>query len=207
LNFEEITKEDLIGCIRKERKYQKKLYEKTYPKLMAVAYRLCSQDRELAQDLLSDSYIKIFKKIKHIDVESSSSVSIYVWCKKVLTNSIYDHYRKTKRFSEEPIENIVLSSEDEVEFNYMKYQDLSISDIIDSMKVLSPQYRLVFEMCLVDGKSHKEVGEALNISEGTSKSNLHKAKKAIKEELLLVQKEKRSRKIAFEKSLFKFKSV
>ena len=69
------------------------------------------------------------------------------------------------------------------ESDYCKLKNIDASDIVSAMQTLSPQYRLVFEMYLVDGYSHVEISKQLKIGEGTSKSNLHKAKKKVKKEL------------------------
>lgn len=185
-NSKQITKEDILGCISKNKINQESFYSKTYPKLMAASYRLCSKDRQLSEDLLQDAYIKMFKNIHQINLENFSTQGAYSWCKRVLTNVIYDYYRKQKRMplnsiEESKFEFTINSKIDESD--YCEYKNINAEDVVSAMQVLSPQYRLVFEMYLIDGYSHKEISKQLKIGEGTSKSNLHKAKSKVKEEL------------------------
>jgi RNA polymerase sigma-70 factor (ECF subfamily) len=185
-NSKNITKEDILGCISKNRISQKSFYNKTYPKLMASSYRLCSKDRQLSEDLLHDAYIKMFKNIHQINLDSFSTQGAYSWCKRVLTNVIYDYYRKQKRMPLNSIEESKFEFTINSEINkseYCEHKGLNASDVVSAMQALSPQYRLVFEMYLIDGYSHKEISKQLKIGEGTSKSNLHKAKSKVKKEL------------------------
>lgn len=182
----QITKEDILGCVSKDISFQKSLYSKTYPKMMAASYRLCNKDRQLSEDLLQDAYIKIFKNIHQIRLEHFNSIATYAWCKRVLTNTIYDYYRKQKTNPTDSIEESKLEFTTNAEINesdYCEHKSLNASDVVSAMQVLSPQYRLVFEMYLIDGYSHKEISKQLKIGEGTSKSNLHKAKAKVKQEL------------------------
>ena len=185
-NSKNITKEDILGCISKDRIIQKSFYIKTYPKLMAASYRLCSKDRQLSEDLLQDAYIKMFKSIHQMNLENFSTQGAYAWCKRVLTNTIYDYYKKQKTNPTDSIEESKLEFTTSTEINesdYCEHKNLNASDVVSAMQVLSPQYRLVFEMYLIDGYSHKEISKHLEIGEGTSKSNLHKAKAKVKQEL------------------------
>lgn len=185
-NSKQITKEDILGCISKNKINQESFYSKTYPKLMAASYRLCSKDRQLSEDLLQDAYIKMFKNIHQINLENFSTQGAYAWCKRVLTNTIYDYYRKQKKTPTDSIEEskFEFTTKSKIdESDYCEYKNINAEDVVSAMQVLSPQYRLVFEMYLIDGYSHKEISKQLKIGEGTSKSNLHKAKSKVKEEL------------------------
>lgn len=185
-NSKNITKEDILGCISKNKIIQKSFYNKTYPKLMAASYRLCSKDKQLSEDLLQDAYIKMFKNIHQMNLEDFSTQGANAWCKRVLTNIIYDYYRKQKRNPVYSIEEskFELTANAEInESDYCEHKSLNASDVVSAMQTLSPQYRLVFEMYLIDGYSHKEISKQLKIGEGTSKSNLHKAKAKVKQEL------------------------
>lgn len=153
---------------------------------MASSYRLCNKDKQLAEDLLHDTYIKIFKYIHQVKEEEFQPNRFYAWCKRILTNVIYDYYRNNKNKKTIYIDDfdldISLESE-KSESDYCEYKQLNSKDVVSAMQALTPQYRLVFEMYLIDGYSHKEISKQLKIGEGTSKSNLHKAKAKVKQEL------------------------
>jgi len=186
LNYEDITLDEFIGCTKQKKSCQKNLYKKTYTTLMASSYSLCNKDKQLAEDLLHDAYIKIFKYIHQVKLEEFQPNRLYAWCKRILTNVIYDYYRNNKNKKTIYIDefNLDISLESEKsESDYCEYKQLNYKDVVSSMEALSPQYKLVFQMYLIDGYSHKEISKKLGIGEGTSKSNLHKSKAKVKQEL------------------------
>lgn len=153
---------------------------------MSQSYKLCNKDVQLFEDLLQDAYIKIFENIHQVNLENFSSKSFYGWCNRVLTNIVYDYYRKQKRNPTDSIEDVidkVSANTETIKSDYFEHKQFDYEDIINATNSLTPRYKLVFEMYLIDGYSHKEIAEQLNIGEGTSKSNLHKAKHNVKKEL------------------------
>lgn len=169
------------GCVNGDRKLQEEFYREFYPRLIAVAYRL-APDSDTALDLLQDSYIKIFDNIYKLD--SDNPAIVFSWCKRILKNTIIDYYRKNKMICVDCLEETVKDIEnDEDELTYLESKGVTPNQINDAIQKLSPQYKLVFEMYVMDGLTHREISKKLEINEGTSKSNYSKARQNIKREL------------------------
>lgn len=170
------------GCIRGKRKFQKQLFEMYYGKMMAICYRY-AKDADEAQDMVQNGFIKVFNKLDVYNFDGS----LEGWIRRIMVNTAIDQIRKNKRnpFSiedEERIQNI----EEEVPFSGHEdefYSKLKAETAIKAISNLSPAYRMVFNMYVIEGFTHKEIAEYLGISEGTSKSNLAKAKQKLRSEL------------------------
>ena len=170
------------GCIKNNNADQKEFYKKFYPRLMSVSLRV-AQDRETAKDLLHDSFIKIFQKLKTL--KGYDEAVVYCWCKSIVINTVIDYLRKPAR----NIRGIELDGNDEYgNLNYgndleakdddaslLHYKNLEPKDIMNAIESLPPAYKAVFTL-IVEGYSHKEVADKLGIVVGTSKSNYAKAR-------------------------------
>ena len=169
------------GCIKGKRKYQKQLFEMFYGKMMAVCMRY-AKDQDEAQDMVQIGFIKIFKKLDVYNFEGS----LEGWIRRIMVNTAIDQIRKNKRdpFSIED-EQRVQNIEEDVPFSKEDDEDIKIQAeaAIKAISRLSPAYRTVFNMYVMEGFTHKEIAEYLGISEGTSKSNLAKAKQKLRAEL------------------------
>lgn len=167
--------EDFIqACLRKERWAQKYLYETYYSKMISVCLRY-ARDQEEAKDILHESFIKIFKNLG----KYQPGTSLNAWIKRIVVNTCIDYYRKMSRrrtedmdhasgfFSQEP--NAVDNCNEE--------------DILKAVQSLSPAYRAVFNLYIIEGFSHREIGVELGITESTSRSNLVKARLKLREML------------------------
>jgi len=173
--------EVIEGCIKNKRKYQEVFYKMFYGKLMGVSLRM-SPNEELAKDFLQESFIKIFNKLHMLDKHEPQIV--YSWCKRILTNTIIDHYRKNKHFELSFDDNFDTPIED-VDDNYLESKNIDVNLLIRAIQKLSPQYNIVFNLYIMEGYSHQEISNELQISIGTSKSNLSKAKANLRKELEL----------------------
>lgn len=171
------------GCVKGKAKYQKKLFELFYGKMMGVCMRY-SRDQDEAQDIVQNGFIKIFNKIEVYNFEGS----LEGWIRRIMVNTAIDHIRKNKRdpFSIEDEDRIESADVDNV-FVQEEEEEIKIKAEIamKAISKLSPAYRTVFNLYVIEGFTHKEIAEYLGISEGTSKSNLAKAKQKLKEELSL----------------------
>ncbi|HRQ29840.1 MAG TPA: sigma-70 family RNA polymerase sigma factor [Saprospiraceae bacterium] len=165
----------LLAIQRKERWAMRKLYEDNYSLLYPVCMRY-AQNEEDAQDIIHDGFIKIFKNIS----KYQSGSSLISWMKRIMVNSSIDHYREKKRKQTEEITPIIHLRTDKVDV----ISSMSEKEIIDALRLLSPTYRTVFNMFVVEGYSHREIADSLNITESTSRSNLVKARNKLKEILL-----------------------
>jgi RNA polymerase sigma factor (sigma-70 family) len=159
---------DLIeGCIRGDRKMQYELYQRFAPKMYGVCLRYAGNVEE-AEDILQEGFIKIFNKIGSYRGEGSFEG----WIRRIFVNTAIEHFRK-KTY----LQPITEMEESTVEGKYLSVLDsLAEKDIIQLVQQLSPGYRTVFNMYVVEGYTHRQISEILGISEGTSKSQLSRAK-------------------------------
>lgn len=163
-----ISESDLLeGCRSGDRRMQHELYKRYAAKMYGVCLRYASNAEE-AEDILQEGFIKIFSKINSYRGDGSFEG----WIRRIFVNTAIEHYRK-KIY----LQPITETEENTVEGKYLSVLDnLAEKDIIQLVQQLSPGYRTVFNMYVVEGYTHKQIAEALGISEGTSKSQLSRAK-------------------------------
>lgn len=175
-----IDQESLIqGCIEGDRKCQQRLYEQFYGKMMVVCMRYAKDDDE-ALDIFQEAFIKVFNNL----VRYGNKGSFEGWIRRIMVNTAIDHIRKNKRLNEMVEINEEITADIIEEEGEDLLDKVSFEDLLGCVQDLSPAYRSVFNMYVVDGFSHKEIAAELNITEGTSKSNLAKAKMNIKKLLM-----------------------
>lgn len=146
---------------------QRELYQRFAPKMYAVCLRYAGNAEE-AEDILQEGFIKIFNKIGSFRSEGSFEG----WIRRIFVNTAIEQFRKKNYLK--PITEV---EENTVEGKYLSVLDtLAEKDIIQLVQQLSPGYRTVFNMYVVEGYTHKQISEILGISEGTSKSQLSRAK-------------------------------
>ncbi len=180
-NLEIIVK----GCVKNNRGCQEELYKYLYPRLMAVSLRM-SPDGDTAKDLLQESFIKIFNKIHMLD--SHDGAVVYTWCARIVRNTVIDYIRKNKKIMvidtfEETLSTNDIGVQDDIEYGYLDSKGIQPSELMDAIQTLSPQYQIVFSLFVMDGLTHEEISSKLEISVGTSKSNLSKAKVNVRKQL------------------------
>ena len=160
--------QDLItACINKERWAQKMLYEDHYPKMMGVCLRYAgSQDEAL--DILHEGFIKVFRNLNKYE----PGTSLYSWIRRIMVNTAIDYYRKMVRRRTDDIETAYSVSSNDAD----ALSQLSEQEILGAIQELSPAYRAVFNLYIIEGYSHKEIANLLGITESTSRSNLVKAR-------------------------------
>ncbi|MEI9910210.1 MAG: sigma-70 family RNA polymerase sigma factor [Bacteroidota bacterium] len=163
-----ISEHDLIsGCIDGNRRMQEELYRRFSPRMYAVCLRYAGSSEE-AEDILQEGFIKIFKKLDSFRSEGSFEG----WIRRIFVNTAIEHFRR-KRY----LQPVTEREENTIEGKGISVLDnLAEKDILDLVRQLSPGYRTVFNMYVVEGYTHKEIGDILGISEGTSKSQLSRAK-------------------------------
>lgn len=141
---------------------------------MSVCMRYAHNDDD-AMEIANDGFMKVFKELpsfqaRYEDVEAS----LKGWMKKIMVNTAIDHFRKNQKHkSKVSIEDNLYQLADQAETSIDK---LSYEEIYKVVQQLSPVYRTVFNLYVIDGFKHEEIAKHLNISVGTSKSNLAKAK-------------------------------
>lgn len=177
------------GCLRGDRKSQHYLYKSFYGKMLAVCYRYAGSAEE-ARDLLHDGFIKVFQKLGSF----KNVGSFEGWIRRIMVNNAIDHIRKRKDFifsqDREGLEK--LEGEADSSLDDELYLQAEAAVLLRLLQKLSPAYRTVFSMYVIEEYQHKEIAEELGISVGTSKSNLAKAKQKLRA-LYLKYKENESK--------------
>jgi len=168
-----LTLEELIiRCKEQDPKAQELLYKKYNRVLFGICLKY-SPNRVEAEDSLQDAFITIFNRIGQYEGKGSFEG----WIKRVTVNTVLQKYRKKKLYEitdEERIEAI-----DET----VETTDLPLDYLLSIIQELPDRYRLVFNLYVLDGYAHKEIGEMLGISDGTSKSNLARARAILKNKI------------------------
>ncbi len=167
----------IVGCAKGDRECQQKIYELLYGKMMGVCLRY-SNNREEAKDLLHDGFLKVFENIGKFNF----SGSFEGWVRRIMINTTIDYFRKNKNIYVKDIEEFKNIENEEPTYDVLSH--LRTEDILKAVQTLSPAYRAVFNLYVIEGYSHKEVAEELGISVGTSKSNLAKAKNNLKKKFV-----------------------
>ena len=169
-----IYKQLIEQCVNQEAKAQQELYRLIAPKLFGICLKYCS-NKTIAEDLFQESFITIFNKIHQFKHKGSFEG----WVKRITINTVLQHYKK-QQFHQPIIDDLVVDEVEEIEVNDT---NLDLTYLLERIQELPNQYRLVFNLYVLDGYSHAEIAEALNISVGTSKSNLSRAKHLLKKKL------------------------
>ena len=166
------------GCKAGKRKMQEALYQQTASKMLVVCMRY-AKDRMEAEDVLQMGFIKIFQKIG----EYRGDGSFEGWMRRVMVNTAIESYRKNLRtLNIVPIEDAY--EQPGVGFDFSR---LGMQDLLKVIQKLSDGYRMVFNMYIIEGYSHKEIAETLGISEGASKSQLSRARAILREEIIKME--------------------
>jgi len=169
-----LTEDELIiKCKKQDVQAQGALYQKYSGVLFAICLRYSPNYTE-AQDNLQDAFLTIFKKME----QYSGKGSFEGWLKRITVNTVLQKYRKKKRFDIVKEDQIADEADDEV-----LATEIPLDNLLQMVQELPGQYRLVFSMYVLDGYSHKEIGGLLNISDGTSKSNLARARKILQKKV------------------------
>jgi RNA polymerase sigma-70 factor (ECF subfamily) len=163
-----LTDSDLIqGSIEGDRQIQKTLYSRFAPKMYSVCLRY-SGNAEDAQDLLQEGFIKVFKNLNKFRGDGSFEG----WIRRIFVNTSIEHFRKKVN-----LYTVSETQEVTIEDKGLNVLDnLAEKDLMTMIQELSPGYRAVFNMHVIEGYSHKEIADILSINEGTSKSQLARAK-------------------------------
>jgi RNA polymerase sigma factor (sigma-70 family) len=167
------------SCIEGEKTAQIELYQTYAPTMFGICLRY-SSDYHSAEDLLQDGFIKAFRNIDRFNGDGSFEG----WLKRIFINTAIEQYRKNKRLSFLPLDQEQQHlSDQQVNIN----DQLAAQDLLALLQKTPYGYRTVFNLYVIEGYNHKEIGALLGISEGTSKSQLARARAYLKE--LILQRE------------------
>lgn len=169
----------LKKCIKGDSRSQRFLYERFYGKMLAVCYRY-ARDHDEAQDIAHEGFIRVFKKLEGF----KNTGSLEGWIRRIIVNNAIDYVRAKKKLvfdneNETVLGNIYDEDYDLIDVNEVK--KIKAELITELIQKLSPAYKTVFSLYVLEDYSHKDIANALGISVGTSKSNLAKAKMKLRE--------------------------
>lgn len=177
----QVNKQILIGCVENDRRSQQALYEVCYRQFI----RLCMQyhtNHEDARHSLNSGFLKILKGLPQVDFDD---LNFLAWAKRILVNTLIDEYRSNKNHAQS-----IIGKETERELDVASSSvdndavvELSYREILDLLKTIPPISAQVFTLYVIDGYNHKEIGDLLEISEGTSKWHLSVARKLLRDRL------------------------
>lgn len=166
----------LIEELKKNnRKAQESFYRFFAPKMFGVCLRF-SVDNTEAEDIMQEGFIRVFRYIK----DYRGDGSLEGWVRRTMVNTAINHYkRRIKRSFTKPIEHAGLAAG----FNANIIEQMSANELLELIKRLPTGYRTVFNLNVIEGYTHKEIGEMLGISENTSKSQLSRARASLQKKL------------------------
>jgi len=178
LSAKELNKH-IIGCAHNQRESQKKIYNSFYSYGMSVCLRYTSRHED-ALEIYNDSFLKIFKEIYNYTPLYADEVNSFKgWIRKIMIYTAIDHLRKNNKHSfTGDFESSVIYMTDNEE---NALDRMSYAEIIAAIQQLSPAYRTVLNLYIVDGFTHEEIAKQLDIAVGTSKSNLFKARQQLQQ--------------------------
>ncbi len=178
---------DIIkGCLKNDRVSQKALYENFYGKMLGVCLRY-SKNSDEAKEILQEGFLKVFESLRNYN----NTGSFENWLKRIMVSTAIDHLRKNRQdylivstvhANEKQVASPVEISDDDLVLQVGK------EEILEAMQELTPAYRTVFNLFEVEEYTHIKIAEMLDISEGTSKSNLSKAKFNLRKNLMHIIK-------------------
>lgn len=163
----------IIQCKKQNATAQGELYKQYNRILFAICLRYSPNYVE-AEDNLQDAFLTIFKKVEQYNGKGSFEG----WMKRVTVNTVLQKYRKQRTF--EIVDEGQIEDEAEVE---IESEEIPLDFLLKIVQELPNRYRLVFSMYVMDGYQHKEIAEMLGISDGTSKSNLARARMILKNKI------------------------
>src|SRR5690606_9659528 len=169
------TEAEIIkGCIKGDRKAQQHLYDDYCGRFLAICLRYI-KDRDLAEDVMIEGFMKIFEKLAQFEKKGSFEG----WMKKVMVRDALMALRKNKKLMLE----VTLDTQDEIQGHHYEFKDMEAEELMEMIHELPLGYRTVFNLYAVEGYSHAEISGLLGISENTSKSQLSRARGLLKQKL------------------------
>lgn len=168
----------IAGCCKGDRKAQRELFNLYSKKMKVVAMRYSKSDQE-AEDILQESFIKIFEKISTFRAESK----LDFWVKRIVVNTALNHQRsKLYLFPMVDVQDLNVSED-----SSFSLADFHFRELLNMIQELPHGCQVIFNLFAIEGYSHKEIAELLNISEGTSKSQYARAKSLLKAKIIMEQ--------------------
>jgi RNA polymerase sigma factor (sigma-70 family) len=171
----ENLKDIIKGCASGDVRDQERLYRMFAPKMFGVCLRY-ARDRSEAEDNLQDGFVKVFSNIKSFRHEGSFEG----WMRRIMVNVSLEKFRKRQ---------VLMPAEDMVQFETQTVSDdvlakIGADELLGLIQELPPRYRMVFNLFVIEGMNHEEISHEMDISVGTSKSNLSRARDILKRKVI-----------------------
>lgn len=167
----------ITSCINGNRRAQNELYKLAFPYAMNVALRYAN-DHDSSVEIVNEAFFKVFQYLKNYD----ASLSFAAWLRRIVINTAVDHYhRKQKALTLVNFPNEETITDQDIN---EVHEQMDAHELLYLIQKLPPAYRMVLSLFAIEGYSHKEISEQLQIAEGTSKSNYHKAKAYLKKMMM-----------------------
>jgi RNA polymerase sigma factor (sigma-70 family) len=164
----------ISDCINGSRKAQSMLYHQFAPKMFGVCLRY-AKDATEAEDNLQDGFMKVFANLKNFRHDGS----LEGWIRRIMINVSLEKLRKQHLLY--PVEDVAIY--DSVNFSDDVIAKIAADDLIKLIQQLPPRYRMVFNLYVIEGFSHQEIAKEMSITQGTSKSNLARARDILKKKV------------------------
>lgn len=161
------------GCIGNERAAQETLYRHFYAQMLRICYRYL-KTKDLAQEAVNEGFLKVFQNIKTYDVQKGD---LGAWVCTIIIRTAIDFNRKELKFNTEAYDD---QDSDDFFIEPTVLSKLYAEDLLKTIQQLPDATRVIFNLSVIDGYSHKEIGAQLNITEGTSRWHLADGKKKLR---------------------------
>ena len=177
-----MTEEAILqGCLKNEAAAQRELYNRYSPKMLAVCYRF-AHNREDAEDMMQEGFIKVFSQIHQYRNEGA----LEGWIRRIMVNTALKKY-SLRRYDKEVV-GYEIKDRDESGMEPSAYAHLTQKEILELINNLPDGYRLIFNLYVIEGFQHEEIAEMLHIQPGTSRSKLVKDRTMLQKQILQLQK-------------------
>ncbi len=173
------------GCKKGDGRSQEALYRLVAPAMYGLCLRYAG-NKDDANDIMQDGFIKVFRKIDQF----TGKGSLEGWIRRIIVNTALEKFRsqiETERIDYQVNSRIELSGTETIE-------NITADEIVAIVGTLTPRYRMVFNLYAIEGYSHREIAEMMGITEGTSKSNLSRARIILQEKIRILYQESRDTK-------------
>ena len=173
----------LHGCLNNLASAQEALYSRFSPKMLGVCYRF-ARNREDAEDMLQEGFIKVFSQMHQFRNQGA----LEGWIRRIVVHTCINVLKKNKKFAD----SVDLIHANSIHLNENNIHSiLQAKQVVESIRLLPMGYRTVLNLYAIEGFSHKEIGNILGISEGTSKSQLARAKGILQTKVTVFLDERR----------------
>jgi len=169
--LDKVDKKLVSGCIKGKKRSQEKLYKLFYSYALSVCLAY-SKDRNKASEILNEGFFKVFTKIKSYDNKNSFKT----WLRRIMVNTAIDYYRSNQKYA---FNTSVEKAEFEI-YDFDVVDQLTVDEILSMLRRLPDHHRIAFNLYEIEGYSHNEISEMLNIPVGTCRSNLARAKQSLR---------------------------